>query len=65
MRQWLANKGFDPKFGARPLKRLIQKEIKSPLVEEILFGKLSRGGKVKITLHNDKPFFEIYDSIST
>ncbi|HHW19926.1 MAG TPA: ATP-dependent Clp protease ATP-binding subunit ClpA [Thermodesulfovibrio thiophilus] len=63
MRRWLAKKGFDPKFGARPLQRIIQKEIKSPLVEEILFGKLSNGGRVIADVFDDSVNFEIDDSI--
>lgn len=63
-RKWLAQKGFDLKFGARPLQRLIQKEIKAPLVEEILFGKLKNGGKVLVNIHEERLFFEIDDSIS-
>jgi len=47
-RTWLARSGYDPTYGARPLARLIQKEIKDPLAEEILFGKLSGGGNVFI-----------------
>ena len=46
LRNWLARKGFDPRFGARPLGRVIQKEIKDPLADEILFGKLVKGGVV-------------------
>jgi ATP-dependent Clp protease ATP-binding subunit ClpA len=46
LRSWLARKGFDPRFGARPLGRVIQKEIKDPLADEILFGKLVKGGVV-------------------
>lgn len=64
-RKWLAQKGFDIKFGARPLQRLIQKEIKAPLVEEILFGKLKNGGKVLVNIHEENLFFEIDDSVST
>lgn len=47
-RKWLATSGYDPGFGARPLRRLIMKEIGDRLTEEILFGSLSRGGEVKI-----------------
>jgi ATP-dependent Clp protease ATP-binding subunit ClpA len=47
-RTWLARSGYDPTYGARPLARLMQKEIKDPLAEEILFGKLSGGGNVFI-----------------
>lgn len=47
-RLWLAEKGYDPAFGARPLARLIQTEIKDVLADEILFGRLMQGGKVLI-----------------
>ena len=49
-RLWLSEKGYDPVHGARPLARVIQREIKDALAEEILFGRLSRGGHVLITL---------------
>ncbi|MBP8645810.1 MAG: ATP-dependent Clp protease ATP-binding subunit ClpA [Syntrophobacteraceae bacterium] len=49
-RAWLAEKGYDPTFGARPLARLIQAEIKDILADEILFGRLKQGGKVLIHL---------------
>ena len=45
---WLAEKGYDDKMGARPLGRVIQEHIKKPLAEELLFGKLSKGGLVKV-----------------
>ncbi len=47
-RQWLAKKGYDPAMGARPLGRVIQDKVKKPLAEELLFGKLVKGGIVKI-----------------
>ena len=47
--KWLVEKGYDEKFGARPLARVIQEYIKKPLAEELLFGKLEHGGIVKIT----------------
>ena len=47
---WLAEHGFDPKMGARPMARLISESIKKPLADEILFGKLSKGGKVRVKL---------------
>ncbi len=50
-RQWLAHQGFDPKFGARPMARLIQKEISVPLSEEILFGFAKNGADVEICLN--------------
>jgi ATP-dependent Clp protease ATP-binding subunit ClpA len=52
-RRWLAEKGYDPKMGARPMARLIQEQIKRPLAEELLFGKLAAGGTVKIGVSAD------------
>ncbi|WP_420858598.1 ATP-dependent Clp protease ATP-binding subunit ClpA [Marivivens marinus] len=46
--EWLADKGYDDKMGARPLARVIQENIKKPLAEELLFGKLTKGGLVKV-----------------
>ncbi|TCO71712.1 ATP-dependent Clp protease ATP-binding subunit ClpA [Rhodovulum euryhalinum] len=46
--EWLADKGYDDKMGARPLSRVIQETIKKPLAEELLFGKLAKGGVVKV-----------------
>ncbi len=53
-REYLARKGFDPDYGARPLKRLIQKEVADPLTDEILFGGLTSGGKVKVEIKRGK-----------
>jgi ATP-dependent Clp protease ATP-binding subunit ClpA len=47
---WLAERGYDEKMGARPLARVIQENIKKPLADEILFGKLKKGGVVKVTI---------------
>ncbi|MBW9266940.1 MAG: ATP-dependent Clp protease ATP-binding subunit ClpA [Candidatus Thiodiazotropha sp. (ex. Lucinisca nassula)] len=58
-RVWLAEHGYDPKMGARPMARLIQDEIKKPLAEELLFGKLAGGGVVKVDVANDKLQFDI------
>ncbi|MCW7755203.1 ATP-dependent Clp protease ATP-binding subunit ClpA [Desulfobotulus sp. H1] len=52
-RQWLARKGYDPKFGARPLDRLIQVEVKDKLADALLFGELVAGGSVSIGLQQD------------
>ncbi|HEX5787793.1 MAG TPA: ATP-dependent Clp protease ATP-binding subunit ClpA [Woeseiaceae bacterium] len=52
-RQWIAERGYDPKMGARPMARVIQEHIKRPLAEELLFGKLEQGGHVRITLGAD------------
>jgi ATP-dependent Clp protease ATP-binding subunit ClpA len=46
--KWIAEKGYDEKFGARPLARVIQEYIKKPLADELLFGKLEHGGAVKV-----------------
>ncbi|MCP4671313.1 MAG: ATP-dependent Clp protease ATP-binding subunit ClpA [Desulfobacula sp.] len=54
VRSFLAKQGYDPKFGARPLSRIIQTQIKDKLTDEILFGKLSKGGKISIGLRNEK-----------
>jgi ATP-dependent Clp protease ATP-binding subunit ClpA len=56
-RAWLAKKGFDPLYGARPLARVIQEQIKKPLAEELLFGKLERGGVVRVDVQDDKLTF--------
>jgi ATP-dependent Clp protease ATP-binding subunit ClpA len=53
-KEWLAKKGHSPEYGARPLARVIQEDIKNQLSDEILFGNLSRGGTVKITCKKDK-----------
>ncbi|WP_322893286.1 MULTISPECIES: ATP-dependent Clp protease ATP-binding subunit ClpA [unclassified Yoonia] len=50
--EWLADKGYDAKMGARPLGRVIQEHIKKPLAEELLFGKLVKGGLVKVGVKN-------------
>ena len=49
-RAWLAEKGYDPVYGARPLARVIQTEVRDPLTDEILFGRLENGGTVTIAL---------------
>jgi ATP-dependent Clp protease ATP-binding subunit ClpA len=46
---WLADKGYDPAFGARPMARVIQESIKDRLVDEMLFGKLQQGGTVTLS----------------
>ena len=48
--KWLADKGYDSRMGARPLARVIQEHIKQPLADEVLFGKLAKGGTVKVTV---------------
>jgi ATP-dependent Clp protease ATP-binding subunit ClpA len=56
-RTWLAEKGYDPVYGARPLARVIQTEVRDPLTDEILFGRLENGGTVTITLEDGKLAF--------
>jgi ATP-dependent Clp protease ATP-binding subunit ClpA len=56
-RNWLSKKGYDPMFGARPLGRMIQEYVKKPLAEELLFGKLARGGTVTVDLGDDELIF--------
>ena len=50
--EWLGDKGYDDKMGARPLGRVIQEHIKKPLAEELLFGKLAKGGVVRVAVKN-------------
>jgi ATP-dependent Clp protease ATP-binding subunit ClpA len=57
-KEWLAERGYDRLYGARPLGRVIQEHIKKPLAEELLFGKLTKGGSVKVTLKDNKLEFE-------
>ncbi|HKK51654.1 MAG TPA: AAA family ATPase, partial [Myxococcota bacterium] len=55
-RKRLAEKGYDPDYGARPLGRLIQKELKDPLTDEVLFGRLEKGGRVEVDVGPDGEF---------
>lgn len=64
-RRWLAEKGYDPLYGARPLARLIQTEIKDVLSEEVLFGRLKKGGKAYVDLKNDKLGFKFTEVSSS
>lgn len=54
-REWLAKNGFDARYGARPMARVIHEKIKQPLANEILFGKLAGGGSVLVRIANDEP----------
>ncbi len=58
-RLWLAERGYDPKMGARPMARLIQQHIKKPLAEELLFGQLAKGGHLLISAGDDGLAFDI------
>ena len=53
-REWMATNGFDARYGARPMSRLIHEKIKQPLANEILFGKLVHGGSVSVTVENEQ-----------
>ena len=57
-RRYLAQKGYDPAYGARPLNRLIQDKLKKPLADELLFGKLTGGGEVNVDLDGDELSFK-------
>jgi ATP-dependent Clp protease ATP-binding subunit ClpB len=61
--EWLANKGYDPAYGARPLKRVIQKELQDPLAEKILLGEILDGSTVKITAGSDRLNFRSKPSV--
>lgn len=55
---WLADRGLDPVYGARPLRRFIQREIETPLAKEILAGQILDGSSVKVTLKDAHVAFE-------
>lgn len=57
VRNWVAKNGYDAKYGARPIQRLIQEKVKRQLVDEVLFGRLEKGGHVDVTLKADKIHF--------
>jgi len=61
-REWLAEKGYDPLYGARPLARMIQEHVKKPLAEELLFGRLAKGGAVKVGLKDGALSFEYIEA---
>jgi ATP-dependent Clp protease ATP-binding subunit ClpA len=60
-RAWLAERGYDPAFGARPLGRVIQEHVKKPLAEELLFGKLEKGGSVLVDIEDNGVVFRFPD----
>ena len=59
---WLGEKGYDDKMGARPLARVIQEHVKKPLAEELLFGRLTKGGLVRVVVHDNKIALEIEET---
>ena len=62
-RKWIADKGYDPKMGARPMARTIQDHLKKPLANEILFGNLTKGGHVEIGVHDGELDIQIEDAM--
>jgi ATP-dependent Clp protease ATP-binding subunit ClpA len=61
-RAWLAEKGYDKNFGARPLARVIQRELKDPIADAVLFGSLAKGGRAKVDLGDDGKLRFEYDA---
>ena len=61
-KEWLAERGYDRLYGARPLSRVIQEYIKKPLAEELLFGRLVKGGSVKVTLKDNRLDFDVVEA---
>ena len=64
-RLWIAERGFDPMMGARPMSRVIQEWIKKPLAEEILFGRLTQGGVARIGVENESLSFTVESNRET
>lgn len=60
---WLADKGYDKTMGARPMARVIQEQLKKPIAQELLFGKLQHGGKVKVGIKAGKVSFAFYSHV--
>ena len=60
-RDWLADKGYDPAYGARPLKRVIQREVQDPLAEKILAGEIGDGAEVRVMSGTDRLLFEVVE----
>ena len=56
-KKWLAERGYEPRFGARPLARLIESEIARTLADEVLFGRLIKGGRVTVDVEGDRLSF--------
>ena len=62
VKDWLADRGYDPQMGARPMARVIQEEIKKPLAEELLFGRLAQGGRLRIGVSEDALVFDVEEA---
>jgi len=63
-RKWLVDRGYDRPNGARPMARLIAEKIKKPLADEVLFGKLAKGGTVKVTVENAELAFQFSKAVN-
>lgn len=62
---WLVERGYDRLNGARPMARMLQEHIKTPLADELLFGRLKKGGEVVVHIKDSKPSFEITEAAAT
>ncbi len=62
-RNWLAKKGYDPQMGARPMRRIIQEKIKRPLADQLLFGELTSGGHIKVTVEKGELVVKIEEAV--
>lgn len=65
LRQWLADKGYKPEMGAREMGRALHEHLKKPLAQELLYGRLAKGGKVMIDLVDDKPSFTFPEAVES
>ena len=63
-REWLADKGYDPVYGARPLKRVIQKFVQDPMAEQILSGAIPDGSTVTVSAGSDRLLFQTERTVS-
>ena len=63
LREWLADKGYKPEMGAREMGRVLHEHMKKPLAQELLYGRLAKGGKVLVDLVDDKPSFSFPDAV--
>jgi ATP-dependent Clp protease ATP-binding subunit ClpA len=61
-RNWLAEKGYDKLYGARPLARVIQEHVKKPLADELLFGRLTKGGHIRLVVSDGKIAIEVVET---
>jgi len=61
---WVATKGYDEAYGARPIRRLVEEKVKQPLADELLFGEMSRGGTIHVSVKEDTLHFEFHKKVS-